>query len=222
MRPRIRSLVAVLALAPCAALAGQAKGRIELTPFVGMYAPVADIIQLSDPSGSGLTLTFSQKSAFTFGVRLGYGISDRAALEGAFGYTASDVKVEIGGFGSVALGGTVMQGSARVRYRLNAPTSATGWHLIGGLAMISRGGEVWDSLQTGGLSVDGRTDVGAVIGGGVTLPVGKKLALRIDVEDYIHQAKFTLNAQGTQQDTESQLQNDLVLSVGLAIQLGGR
>jgi hypothetical protein len=56
----------------------------------------------------------------------------------------------------------------------------------------------------------------------LTLPVGKKLALRIDVEDYIHQAQFTMDVQGTQQDTESQLQNDLVLSVGLAIQLGGR
>ena len=222
MRPSIRTLVAVLALAPFATLAGQGKGRIELTPFLGMYLPVADLINLSDPSGSGLTLVFSQKSAFSVGGRVGYGISDRAALEGAFGYTASDVKVEVGGFGSVALGGRVMQGSARVRYRLNAPASPTGWHLIGGLAMISRGGEVWDSLETGGVRVGGLTDYGAVIGGGVALPIGKGLALRIDVEDYIHQAKFTLDAQGSQQDTESQLQNDLVLSVGLAIQLGGR
>jgi hypothetical protein len=56
----------------------------------------------------------------------------------------------------------------------------------------------------------------------VALPVGKGLALRIDVEDYIHQAKFKFDLAGLQADTESQLQNDLVLSVGLAIQLGGR
>jgi len=30
-----------------------------------------------------------------------------------------------------------------------------------------------------------------------------------------------LDAQGSQTDTESQLQNDLVFSIGLAIQLGG-
>lgn len=221
MRPTIRSLVAVLALAPLATAASQGKGRIELTPFLGMYAPVADIINLTDPSGSGLTLVFSQKSAFSFGGRLAYGISDRAAIEGAFGYTPSDVKVEVASFGSVALGGTVMQASARVRYRLNAPASQTGWHLTGGLAMISRGGEIWDSLETGGLRIDGRTDFGVVLGGGLALPVGKKLALRIDVEDYIHQAKFTLDAQGSQADTESQLQNDLVFSIGLAIRLGG-
>jgi hypothetical protein len=149
-------------------------------------------------------------------------VSDRAAVEGGFGYTASDVRFEVPGFVSLALGGTVIQGSARVRYRLNQPASATGWYLTGGLAVISRGGEMWDSLATGGLAVDGKTDVGAVIGGGLTLPVGRRLALRIDVEDYIHQAKFTLDAQGTRLDTESQFQNDLVLSVGLAIQLGGR
>jgi hypothetical protein len=222
MRPTIRSLVAVLVLAPLMNAAGQAKGRVELTPFIGMYLPVADIINISDPTGSGLDLAFSQKSAFSLGGRLGYGLSDRAALEGAFGYTSSDVKIDVGGFGSVALGGTVLQGSARVLYRLNAPASPTAWHLVGGVAMISRGGEVWDTLSTDSTSVDGRTDFGVVIGGGVSLPVGKGLALRIDVEDYVYQAKFTFDLAGSRLDTESQLQNDLVLSVGLAIQLGGR
>jgi len=81
MRPTIRSLVAVLALAPLATAAGQGKGRIELTPFLGMYLPVADLITESDP-GSGLSVVFGQKSAFSLGARLGYGLSDRAALEG--------------------------------------------------------------------------------------------------------------------------------------------
>lgn len=222
MKSAITSLVAVLALAPLATAAGQGKGRVELTPSLGMYLPTADLINLTDPSGSGLSLVFSQKSTFSFGGRLGYWIGDRAALEGAFGYTASEVKFEVPGFVSTALGGRVLQGSARVVYRLNQPASSTGWHLIGGLAVVSRSGEMWDSLATGGIQVDGRTDIGAVIGGGVRLPVAERLALRIDVEDYIHQAKFTLDVQGTPLETESQLQNDLVLSLGLAIQLSGR
>lgn len=221
MRPSIRSLVAVLALAPFATLAGQGKGRIELTPFLGMYVPVADLIKESDP-GSGLSVVFGQKSAFSLGARLGYGLSDRAALEGAFGYTSSDVTVEVPGVGGTSISGTVLQGSARVVYRLNAPTSPTGWHLIGGLAVTSRGGDIWSQIESSGTQVNGRTDFGVVIGGGVRLPVGKGFALRIDVEDYISQAKFTLDDGIQALDSESQLQNDLVLSVGLAIQLGGR
>jgi hypothetical protein len=54
----------------------------------------------------------------------------------------------------------------------------------------------------------------------VSVAAGESLA--IDVEDYIHQAKFTLDAQGARADTESQLQNDFVVSVGLAIRLSGR
>lgn len=221
MRPSIRSLVAVLVLAPFATLAGQGKGRIELTPFLGMYVPVADLIKESDPV-SGLSVVFGQKSAFSLGARLGYGLSDRAALEGAFGYTSSDVTVEIPGVGGTSISGTVLQGSARVVYRLNAPASPTGWHLIGGLAVTSRGGDIWSQIESSGTKVNGRTDFGVVIGGGVRLPVGKGFALRIDVEDYISQAKFTLDDGIQALDSESQLQNDLVLSVGLAIQLGGR
>lgn len=221
MRPSIRSLVAVLALAPFVALAGQGKGRIELTPFLGMYVPVADLIKESDPV-SGLSVVFGQKSAFSLGARLGYGLSDRAALEGAFGYTSSDVTVEIPGVGGTSISGTVLQGSARVVYRLNAPASRIGWHLIGGLAVTSRGGDIWSQIESSGTKVNGRTDFGVVIGGGVRLPVGKGFALRIDVEDYISQAKFTLDDGIQALDSESQLQNDLVLSVGLAIQLGGR
>lgn len=221
MRSAISSFVALLALTPFATAAGQGKGRVELTPYLGMYLPVADIIKETD-LGSGISLSFKQKSALSFGGRLSYGLSDRAALEGAFGYTSSDVRFEVSGIGSASLGATVITASARVLYRLNQPASPTGWHLIGGLAMISRGGDIWDQLQTGGATVDGRTDFGAVIGGGVRLPVGRRLALRIDVEDYVHQAKFTIDDGVTALDTESQLQNDLVVSVGLAIQLGGR
>lgn len=221
MRPTIRSLVTVLALAPFATVAGQGKGRIELTPFLGLYVPVADLIKESDPV-SGLSVVFGQKSAFSLGARLGYGLSDRAAIEGAFGYTSSDVSVDVPGLGGTSLGGTVIQGSARVVYRLNAPASPTGWHLIGGLAMTSRGGDIWSQIESSGTKVDGRTDFGAVIGGGVRFPIGKGFALRIDVEDYISQAKFTLDDGVQAVDSESQLQNDLVLSAGLAIQLGGR
>jgi len=88
--------------------------------------------------------------------------------------------------------------------------------------MTSRGGDIWSQIESSGTKVNGRTDFGAVIGGGVRLPVGKGFALRIDVEDYISQAKFTLDDGVQAVASESQLQNDLVLSVGLAIQLGGR
>jgi hypothetical protein len=179
MKAAITSLAAILALAPLTTAAAQGKGRVELTPYLGMYLPVADIIKETD-LGSGISLTFKQKSALTFGGRLSFGLSDRAALEGAFGYTSSDVRLEVSGVGGAALGGTVMTGSARVLYRLNQPTAPTGWHLIGGLAIVSRGGDIWDQIESGGTAVNGRTDFGAVIGGGVRLPVGRRLALRID------------------------------------------
>lgn len=221
MRPAVRLLVAVLTLAPLGAVAGQGKGRVELTPFFGMYLPVADLLKESDP-GSGLSVVFSQKSAFSFGGRIGFGVSDRVALEAAIGYTPSEVKVEVPGFGSASDGGTVLAASGRVRYRLNSAAAQTGWHLVGGLAVISRSGDLWDLFESQGTAVEGRTDFGLVVGAGVMLPVGRGLALRFDLEDYIHQAKFTLDDGTTAVDSESQLQNDLVLSAGLAILLGGK
>jgi hypothetical protein len=116
----------------------------------------------------------------------------------------------------------VLAASARVRYRLNAAAAKTGWHLLGGLAVIARSGDMWDVIESQGVTVGGRTDFGVLLGAGVTLPVGSGLALRFDLEDYVHQAKFTLEEAGQSADSESQLQNDLVLSVGLAIQVGGR
>ncbi len=54
----------------------------------------------------------------------------------------------------------------------------------------------------------------------VAFPVGSSLKLSVDVEDYLFAAKF--REAGTGVETASRFQNDLLLSVGLAIPLGGR
>lgn len=227
MRSVARVLVAAC-LAPMVLTSpakAQQAGRIEVTPVVGLYLPVGTLIEVVDP-GSGLGVKFEQQTAFTVGGRVAYWLSPQVALEGAVGYVPGDIKLTIVGTGqtpdpSQTEGGRVLAFSGRVRYRVAAGRPA--FHVLGGVSVVSRYGNLWDLLQQNGITITGRTDVGAVLGVSLSLPVSPGFDFRADIEDHVHQAKFTLDdGMNPPENTDSRWQNDLVLSVGLAIQLGGR
>ena len=223
MRLTTRLIVmALLTLSGVSSLArAQRGGRVEAVPFIGFYVPVATLIEVVDP-GSGVGVKFEQQAAFSFGGRIGYWVTPRVAVEGAAGYTASDVKLTILGTGTPAVqsdGARVLGFSARARLRLRAGPAA--FHLLGGVAVVSRYGSLWDLLAQSGIPVAGRTDVGALLGAGVAFPVCPGLEFRVEVEDYVHQAKFTVGGGANPpESTDARTQNDLVISTGLAIRLG--
>jgi len=199
----------------------QRRGQLEATPQVGLYLPLATLVEVVDP-GSGVGVTFEQQTALALGGRVGYWLSARVALEGTVMFVPGDIKLTILGAGTPpptqAEGSRVLSLGARVRYQW--PVGRVAVHLLGGVAAVSRYGNFWDLLEQSGLQVTGRTDVAGVVGAGIAVPVCSGFEFRVEVEDYLHSAKFTI-ADGVNppENTDSRMQHDILLAVGLAIGL---
>jgi hypothetical protein len=204
----------VLAAVPIR-LAGQ--GKIEFTPFVGMYLPTANEIEFRDVVTTGDKVTAKHKTTVIFGGRLSARVTDRVAVEGSFGYAPSKVEGTYtdpsNATQSSDTTGHVILASARVLVGFGPNAGSASWHLILGGGLVSHGGPAYDGTS-------GLTDFGGIAGVGAKFKVGPSLAIRVDVEDNLFSARFTDDASGTQ--TASMFQNDLVLLLGLAVPLGGK
>src|SRR5256885_16501843 len=85
------SIYSVMALAAAAAPSA-AQGRVEVTPFAGVYVPAAHVIDISAfcPGGScGEVL--KQKIAPLFGARVTAWVRERLALDLSFTYSRTGV-----------------------------------------------------------------------------------------------------------------------------------
>jgi hypothetical protein len=215
-------LCTALAVATSPARAAAQRG-VDITPVVGLYLPLAKLIDEYD-QGSGIRLQTTQLAGFPLGGRVAVWWSARFAVEGSLTYTASEVRVDVSGFGSGTPDGSVTTLSARALYRLTGPRArGLRWHVLGGLAVIDRGGEWVDNINNAGIAVEGLTDVGAVLGGGMTLAIRGPWSLRVDLEDHVYFAEFTFDdGISPPATTERKLQQDIVVSVGVAFRLGGR
>lgn len=213
------SKAVTLSLAVLSVLAGPstlAAQHIEVTPFVGLYAPTASVIK---ETASGITVGAKHGTAFLFGGRFTYWTSPTVGLEGSLGYTSSgvDFTVDTSGvtLGTVSLSAHVLLGSARVLFNVGPKGGNTDFHLLAGVGVISHGGDAYDQLGQGSGGVSGKTDIGGVVGGSVRFRASEKLKVRIDVEDNLYSAKFSIGGS----ESTSHFQNDLVVSLGLVIPL---
>lgn len=193
-----------------------AQNKWEFTPFLGVYVPTSDQLEVRDVLQSGDRLTAKQQTAVVFGARVGVSISSRVVLEGSFGYTPSSFKATYHDPSNLTTSGDtaahVTLASARALVALGPAGRSTSWHLTLGAGLMSHGGAGYEGV--GGLN-----DFGGIIGIGAKFKVGKSLAVRLDLEDNLYSAKFTDTASGA--ETESKFQNDIGLLAGLAIPLGG-
>lgn len=200
------------AVLPCH-LAGQ---QVEVTPFVGLYLPTANVIE---ESALGLTVSGKHGTTFLFGARLTYWTSRSVGLEASLGYTASSMtfSVDTGGVrvGSADTSAHVMLGSARVLYKVGPKSGDTDIHLLAGVGFISHGGAAYDLLGQGNGGISGTTDIGGLVGASVRFRASAKLKIRVDIEDNLYSAKFNIGGA----ETTSHFQNDLAVSLGLVIPL---
>ncbi len=202
-------------------VSAQRSGQLEATPQIGMYLPLATLVEVVDP-GSGIGVKFEQQAALALGGRVGYWLSSRVALEGAVAFVPGDIKLTVLGAGTPPP--TQVEGSRvldlGVRLRYHWPVGRVAIQLLGGVAAVSRYGNFWDLLEQSGLQVTGRTDLAGVVGAGIAVPVCRGFEFRAEVEDYLHSAKFTI-ADGVNppENTDSRMQHDILLAVGLAIGL---
>jgi hypothetical protein len=215
-----RSLTLALAISFASPFSASAQ-QVEITPFVGVVAPLSNLVEEGDPVQGDFTA--SHGVGPVFGARATVWLTDRVGLEGQAAYALSDGEVEqngeaVGcadvGLAEDCLDASIFFGAAKVVYRLGRPNAPVLAHLGGGPAVISRSGNAYDSF---GIE-EGKTDIGGLVNLGVSFRVSPRVFIRVDAEDYISSAKFT-NFSGA--ETDSKLQNDLTITAGVQIRIGG-
>lgn len=202
--PGVRACAAVVIAALASPLATlEAQGGFELTPFVGAFVPLSNVMDQNDAQ-------VKHKPNVVGGARATLRGTGRMRFEGVLAVAAGAVQGTQGS-SEPEVEGRVVLASVRAVWGLGAASGASAWHLTTGLGILSRGSVAYESL-------DGATDIGAVIGIGTRTKIGERWSLRVDLEDNISSAEFELNGASS----GSKLQNDLMLSVGLVIPLGSR
>lgn len=201
MVKRLCGFAAVLALL-VGATPAQAQFFVE--PYVGVYYPTQSLI---DQDFFGETIKGSQKEAFALGARLGFGFG-AFGIEGNFLYALSDAEATVDGTPVPDENAAVWHADGRLAWKV-LPVGPVGVHLTGGVAMIGRTGDAYEDIE-------GKTDIGGVLGGGVTIKLPGMLSIRGDVDGFVYQAKFEEGGE----ETDTQWQVDVVASAGLVITFG--
>ncbi|PYO66316.1 MAG: hypothetical protein DMD69_14420 [Gemmatimonadetes bacterium] len=235
-------------LSPLFALpsAGAAQVNLEFVPYAGVYVPmqklVDQFIPSSAPFGCNCQFSLEQKRQATLGGRLTVWWTSHLGAEATLGYSGSGVSTV--GTQVDDSSAHVVTVSARALMRIS-PTGGSPWlQLGGGVGHVSRGGGAYSELGTTLPSVCGTGHFAGVVSAGAGFALGRgRLALRLDAEDYLYGARLYVNGespgcdypqsqcrglgdqlcnviQGT--SPVNKFQDDLVLSVGLAVTLGGR
>ena len=218
-------VLGALVVAPCA---GQ--GRLELSPFAGLYVPAAHVVDISaNCPGGPCGEVLAQGIAPAVGARLTAWRNDRVALDFSVGYSRSRVtrhgllaEIPSGvmvGRTPIDTTGTarITTGSARVLIRLSPHTDRASVYAAAGLAVVAHGGEAYSHVA-------GNTGWGPVFGAVGRLQVAPALALRAELDEHVY--SFSGTAFTTPPDYSlgvvagnyhSRLQHDLVLSLGLSV-----
>jgi hypothetical protein len=204
----MRSSVAICTFAVMTAVAIASPSRasaqaVDLTPFVGVFVPVSDYVVEDE-------FIARHKAGVAVGARVTYQTAGSIGFTAAGMYAVSDLEVEDEGE-TFEGSGNVLTFSGSVRYRLPS-RSGIQPHITGGVAVLMRGGEFYDEFEW-----SNTTDIGGVIGAGIGIPFGERFRMAIDLEDFISSASVMEGSMTSQ----SRLQNDITLSLGLTVPVSG-
>jgi hypothetical protein len=203
-----------------------AQVRVDLVPYAGLYVAMASLTPAP---------VAKQATSLSLGSRLTMWLPAHLGLEFTVHYAPSNVTAtgeQPPHCACVSFPGPsaahVMAGSAKAVVRLGQPDASVAFHVGGGVGVVEHGGAAYTSdiyLQSSGASF-----FSGIVAAGAAFKLGSSLALRVDAEDYVFKAQFqcrhtygasgvcwAVNQGGT--NTSSKLQNDLVLSLGLAVRV---
>jgi hypothetical protein len=205
----VRSQVVALSLLVLAPVAVQAQARLEITPFVASYYGLSHLSEQENGPIIGNDFTVDQNNAFAFGGRLSIPVGPRFAIEGEFTFTQSGLSIlEKDAFGDgldggISQNGNIIFGSIRA---VISPARSN-LYLLAGPAIIKRGGDAWEGVDSGDL-----TDFGGVVGFGIRANVTPRFRLNLTAESYLHSFQAG--------EGEAKFQADVLVSVGIPISLG--
>jgi hypothetical protein len=194
---------------------------LEITPFVGLYAPAFELVNENAPFIGQLTVQHG--SAIALGGRLGIPLSRRVTLEGIVSYAASGVEVRSSGYGNGSEDATVTVLGGQFAARVSGESSPFAFRVTAGAAAINHGGRYWKNFETAvrndGYGVKGMSSLGVLLGAGAMFHIGT-LPIRTGFDALIYDAKFTFTDNVSSGTTQPQLQADLHLFAGIT--LGGK
>jgi hypothetical protein len=197
----------------------------SLTPYTGIYLPAADLVSNQAVPNPGPldpeTFTMRQNSGLVVGLRASRGLTEKLWIEAELQYAFSDAdgtatRREPLPRPEQTLDAYVITLGANVLWEaFRAPFTPFAIHLLGGVGVVTRGGEFYD--EGGGFfqALDGGTNIGLVLGLGLRYELGPRLGLRADVRDYLYSYKGS-TADG---EFEAETQNDISITGGLEIRL---
>jgi hypothetical protein len=237
-------------LSPLCALpsAGAAQGSVEVVPYVGVYLPTQNLVDHPPPGnvwGYSPQLSLKQKAGIALGGRLTVWWSSRLGAEATLGYSSSDLSAV-----TIQLADSsahVITASARALMRISPTGGGPPLLRLGaGIGFLSRGGGAYLERGTTLRSVCGTSRFAGVVSAGTGFTFGRgRVALRLDAENYMYPAGLYVNGEypgcgtyGTSSQCRgfrnqvcniieavsptNRFQDDLILSVGLALRLGAR
>jgi hypothetical protein len=137
----------------------------------------------------------------------------RFGIEGSFTSTRSGLNATHTENGTAFLtadtAARVINVSTRLLVRLTRSEARTSVHLGLGASLVRSGGAAYQNLGSA-------THVAGLWGVGFAFKLVPRVALQFDAEDRVYHALFA----GFGDRTETRLQNDLVMSLGLSVRLG--
>lgn len=196
-----------LGLALLFGLAAPAGAQMELavSPIGGVYLPSADVLnRVPTEGGQVVAFNISHDPHVLFGGRLSFRFS-RLGVEAEAAYTPSDLDIiedrEVIDDASVFLGSVNL-----IFVLFEAPFSPFSVHATGGVGLVNHGGDLFEFFED-------TTDPAGSFGLGIRFGLGPLAQIRVDVRDYIY--SFEPSIRNVDADLGSQLQNDVLATVGL-------
>jgi len=245
MRAPFRPLAIISLSALAVASKGEAQVKVAFTALAGSYLPATDLLPLRTIPDYG-SARVRQRASLALGGRVTGWVTDRLAIEGSFGYSGSGVAqsayIDEGlcpglpcyVVASSNAGGSVSMVGARLLFMVGGDPLGTAGYIMGGPAYVRWADRAFSpcappaTILTCGTTVVGMTggSPGVVVGIGARSKVTRTaLTIRADLEDYLYAARFSGQYGVTPGDpigwSYSQMQNDLLLSLGLSVAPSG-
>jgi hypothetical protein len=194
--------------------AARAQAKVELSPFIGSFYPLAKMCTDCGNDASNVRGRLTNSAAI--GARVSYSVSRTMGIEVSGAFTPSRVELsaqDTTGFAIAASAkGTALLASGRVLFR---PARTNLFFIVGG-GIVHRGGDQW-KLQHDSVGTK-LTSVAGILGLGVRAAVTPKFALLVSAEANLYSFDPKLGPTGDESNG-SKLQSDLLVTIGIPLTL---
>lgn len=208
LRPFARTLLlaSLAAFAPATAAVAQ---KLSISPTIGVYIPTTELVKAANGE------QFKQEIGLAVGGRLGLNFSPRFGILTSVTYVPSDLKIDLATGQQVKNKANLLFGTARATVYVLPVTAPLWLSLNGGGSYVRRSGDAYQNATD-------KDDIGGVVGATLGFHLGGLLSFYVAADDYIYGTRPEGTTQVPTFGTAKKTQNDVQLSVGFGLPVGGR